>query len=185
MAEEFQLEIPDAAAFSVWSSRSRRDALLSMLRCGPASAVSPRPRRFGILPRCGPASTSVYWRSPPCGSPMVSLRPGRTIPSPAFDRSDEILYLGGKASANITPSMASQPGLSIPGQSFGRSDATLSRVGKSFALTLPDCRPLLRPCSNLRSNPLDRPQLLPWRPPLLARERRARPRASLFGLSCH
>jgi hypothetical protein len=35
------------------------------------------PRRFGIVPRCGPASTSMYWRSPRCGSPMVSLRPCR------------------------------------------------------------------------------------------------------------
>jgi hypothetical protein len=83
VAEEFQLEIPDAAAFSVWSSRSRRDALLSMLRCGPASAVSPRPRRFGILPRCGPASTSMYWRSPHAAHP-ASLTDPPTIPVSAL-----------------------------------------------------------------------------------------------------
>ena len=33
------------------------------------------PRRFGVVPRCGPASTSMSWRSPRCDSSMdLALR---------------------------------------------------------------------------------------------------------------
>ena len=30
------------------------------------------PRRSGVVPRCGPASTSIYWRSPPAAHPWIS-----------------------------------------------------------------------------------------------------------------
>jgi hypothetical protein len=80
------------------NSNQQRNPLFRRKGTRPRSL---RPRRFGIvgdaphpygaalrafydaarlgLPRCGPASTSVYWRSPSYGSPMASQRAAVTV----------------------------------------------------------------------------------------------------------
>jgi hypothetical protein len=76
---------------------------------------------------------------------LPSLRPCRTIRGPAFDRFDEILYLVEKA-----------------------SNLTLPDLGRNR----PSIRCDFRVANGARvSRPLV--TLLPWRPPLLARQRRA------------
>jgi hypothetical protein len=118
-----------SAGCSAWAT-SRRPWLTS-----PAGTVSLRPRRFGILPRCGPASTSVYWRSPHAAHP-ASLTDRPALPVSAF--ATVLLTHGqsfGSPSANITPSVANQPSRALLGASFARSDATLSRVGAAAGLT--------------------------------------------------
>jgi hypothetical protein len=43
-------------------------------RNGPGSLSAPLPATLRLLPRCGPARTSMSDRSPPCGSPCIAQK---------------------------------------------------------------------------------------------------------------
>ena len=45
-------------------------------RADASAAGYSLPRRSGVVPRCGPASTSMYWRSSRCDSPLDLARGG-------------------------------------------------------------------------------------------------------------
>jgi hypothetical protein len=121
------------------------------------------PRRFGILPRCGPAATSslrspcfvrspantsMCWRSPRCCSPCGGVR--RIRLTHVLARHRRVRRASPTATLRLLPSL--RPCRYIRVSAFGRFDAILDRVEKTSALTLPDCRPLLHPYGNLRSN---------------------------------
>src|SRR5258708_5524542 len=99
------------------------------------------------------ASTSIYRRSPTCGSPCPRM--ARRVRGVTLT-----------ATLRLLPSL--RPSHHIRVVSFGRLDATFSRVEKTSVLTLPDLGrgppfdPLRHPCRKWRSN-----HALPTRTPSL------------------